>query len=231
MKLSLFITMLHAIFSAAARTRTRTRTRTSTSRMLDPDENDVISNICSDGNKCYNGATCMNLDEGLISPIEGRKTRCDCSPKITTGAEFYAGYGCEYDATEYCFVGEANSEGISFCTNAGKCVEVWRPKDDEVAIHKGCRCKDGWVGEFCEYKDGEQPYFETIENEIPKGEKKSSKALVAAAVTGAVAITVGFAGLFLWKRNQSAIEVPASKSDASSPAPPAPLSPAGSDII
>ena len=76
----------------------------------------------------------MNLDEGLISPIEGRKTRCDCSPKITTGAAFYAGYGCEYDATEYCFVGEANSEGISFCTNAGKCVEVWRPKDDEVAM-------------------------------------------------------------------------------------------------
>jgi hypothetical protein len=83
---------------------------------------------------CYNGSVCIPFEEGYKSPQKGRTTRCDCTTTLTYGVEFYAGYGCEYDANDYCIHGPAYTGGISFCVNQGKCKEIWRPKDGEVAL-------------------------------------------------------------------------------------------------
>lgn len=110
-------------------------------RKLDGSEpDDIFSETCDDASICYNGSTCKALEKGFIYYPKDRKYRCDCSPATTTGVEFYAGYGCQYDANEYCFIGGlantngglANSNILSFCTN-GDCVEKWMPAENEMA--------------------------------------------------------------------------------------------------
>ncbi len=85
------------------------------------------------GSICYNGSDCIPFEKGYKSPQIGRTTRCDCATHKTDGVHFYAGYGCEYEADDYCILGEANTGGISFCVNDGTCSEVWRPREGETA--------------------------------------------------------------------------------------------------
>jgi|AntRauTorckE5430_2_1112549.scaffolds.fasta_scaffold00259_16 hypothetical protein len=67
----------------------------------------------------------MKLEKGFRSPMKGRTYRCDCSHLLTSGSDFYAGYGCDYDATDYCIDGPyatTDQKFEAFCTN-GSCLE------------------------------------------------------------------------------------------------------------
>jgi hypothetical protein len=117
--------------------------------------------VCKDGSICYHGSTCIPFEKGFKaanpnSPNGKRSYRCDCS--TTSGTYFYAGYGCEYPAYEYCLLGITNKSRKSFCTN-GECVEKYMPEDDDNMNpeHLGCECRDGFEGDFCEYKNGDSP--------------------------------------------------------------------------
>lgn len=169
------------------------------SRVLDSTNNVlVVSEKCPDGNLCYNGSTCISLmEKGYKSPVEGRTYMCDCSATTTFGTEFYAGYGCEYDATEYCIDGPyaGNGKSISFCTN-GKCKENWFPDENDKLYHVGCNCEEGWEGDYCEYRLGEAPYKYTT--------KKSTSTAVAIGVTvPIIVLSVVAAAIFCRRRNRS----------------------------
>ena len=88
------------------------------------------------GNSCYNGSLCipLELDEGYVTPQEGRTTRCDCTTTTTDGVAFFAGYGCEYSSSESCLFGESNKGGSSFCVNGGKCKQKWSPNEGEETM-------------------------------------------------------------------------------------------------
>lgn len=76
------------------------------------------------GNLCSHGSKCIKIEKGYMSKIPGRKYRCDCSYDLTIGQDFYAGYSCEYAATDYCtdgFYANQEQKSKAFCTN-GSCV-------------------------------------------------------------------------------------------------------------
>mmetsp|Transcript_140 Transcript_140/g.222 ORF Transcript_140/g.222 Transcript_140/m.222 type:complete len:196 (-) Transcript_140:42-629(-) len=166
----------------------------SKSRFLE-DKNNNVSDKCPDGNVCYNGSKCLPLEKGYRSPVEGRTYRCDCSTNTTSSTEFFAGYGCEYDATDYCIDGPyaGASKSISFCTN-GQCLENWFPHEGEQLYHVGCTCLEGWEGDFCEYLTGQAPH------------RYSGRNIGTVISFGIVMPTIilSIAGIVIWKKRKNA---------------------------
>lgn len=157
----------------------------------------AISDTCSDGNLCFNGSTCTKLEKGFRSPIKGRTYRCDCAHLATTGTEFYAGYGCEHDATDYCIDGPystTDQKFEAFCTN-GSCVQNFILGEGEKAIHPGCNCNAGYEGDFCEYELGTAPY------------KASNGYSIALGIILPLVLVVTGGGLLLKRRSNREKEV------------------------
>ena len=105
--------------------------------------------VCDDGLRCSNGAKCV--EERLLENM----FTCDCSAIRSNHA--YAGRYCEFQATEYCQLNPGEQVGyqLSFCVNGGTC-----KKNYNVATyveHKGCKCADGYEGDYCEYIKGSAP--------------------------------------------------------------------------
>mmetsp|Transcript_23380 Transcript_23380/g.26625 ORF Transcript_23380/g.26625 Transcript_23380/m.26625 type:complete len:190 (+) Transcript_23380:88-657(+) len=109
--------------------------------------------FCSDGTVCQYASTCIPMEGGYKLNTK-REYRCNCSN--IDSSSFYAGFGCEYEATDHCILGPSAATGKSYCTN-GSCKEKYYPEEGEEIVHKGCNCDDGFEGELCEYLKGEAP--------------------------------------------------------------------------
>ncbi|GFH47938.1 hypothetical protein CTEN210_04414 [Chaetoceros tenuissimus] len=148
---------------------------------------------CPDGNICYNGSICTKIDNGYTSKIEGRQYRCDCSYELTSGSDFYAGYGCEFAAEDYCYDGvyaTTEEKSNAICTN-GKCIENIYAEEDGKFEFKGCECEDGYEGDFCEFEAGK--------GIIKKNKKNTSGRdfAIALPVVGLVVV-----GAFYWNKRR-----------------------------
>lgn len=86
---------------------------------------------------CLHGSGCVS-DNDMWT--------CDCESASTLLSTAYAGEYCEHAATEFCEGPGAHQR--SFCTNHGTCLGEIGPAVD----HVGCKCHEGWTGEYCEFE-------------------------------------------------------------------------------
>lgn len=104
---------------------------------------------CDDSLRCSNGSKCVEdrLLENMFT--------CDCS--VIHGNTAYAGRYCEFGATEFCQLnpGELVNYRLSFCVNGGTCMKTYSVATE--VEHKGCKCPDGYEGDYCEYIEGSAP--------------------------------------------------------------------------
>lgn len=93
---------------------------------------------------CENESKCLidNSDDGV---------HCECNTNFNMQRGAHAGKYCEHKATFYCVLnpqtGIPMPNSKSFCTNNGSCKKMLLTDTP----HEGCRCHDGFEGDFCEY--------------------------------------------------------------------------------
>jgi len=91
--------------------------------------------MCKDGHRCENGSKCVEDGKNENS------YHCDCD-------ENTAGLYCSHTATEFCSLDKNH-----FCTNLGTCKIKVTANDP----HPGCKCRDGYVGNFCQFVENTVP--------------------------------------------------------------------------
>jgi len=104
-------------------------------------ECDIEFTRCPDGVQvCFNGAPCVEVNHKYV---------CSC-PYTTDPVLTYAGEHCEYVASDFCAMStsyDVSESGRWFCTNNGNCRNgATNPEDI-------CRCKEGYYGLHCEFKE------------------------------------------------------------------------------
>jgi len=131
-----------------------------------------------DEHYCLHGAGCVS---------DGDQYTCDCKDAATL-LDSYAGEYCEHAATQFCQGPGANSE--SFCANHGTCLGDIGVGED----HVGCRCEEGWTGEYCEF-----------DKLVSTNVAKNVFAEFAITIT-AIIVTFGAIAFFVRKRQGRDIE-------------------------
>jgi len=96
-------------------------------------------------------AYCQNGSKCFINKSKHQGLYCDCNSNFSMQRGAHAGKYCEYKSTFYCVLnlntGMPLPNSKSFCTNSGTCKKIVEADES----HEGCRCPDGFEGEFCEY--------------------------------------------------------------------------------
>jgi hypothetical protein len=139
--------------------------------------------FCDDGHRCDNGSKCVEdkQDEGAFY--------CDCDV-AGDDATAFAGLYCEHVATEYC---SSKHLKASLCTNGGTC----NMKVHKENKHFGCKCPDGYLGDFCQFTGNVPENWPTLkasalDAQLPSSGVSTGGAWGISIAVIAVAFILGF---------------------------------------